>query len=102
MRVSQEKVMSYSFQNEIPKTRVNFKLDLHTGGALNAVLHHPEFQREESLWRGVKYLVNTTNCHRNVKIELLDLSKGNLCQDFEDTPEIILFSSQIKACLWRN
>lgn len=26
--------MSNSFQNEIPKARVNIKLDLHTGGLL--------------------------------------------------------------------
>ncbi|MBU9864287.1 type VI secretion system contractile sheath small subunit (plasmid) [Rahnella aquatilis] len=29
--------MSNSFQNEIPKTRVNIKLDLHTGGAQKKV-----------------------------------------------------------------
>ncbi|MGN8278498.1 type VI secretion system contractile sheath small subunit [Pseudomonas sp. SMN5] len=28
---------SYSFQNEVPKTRVNIKLDLHTGGAQKKV-----------------------------------------------------------------
>ncbi|HBA9513549.1 TPA: type VI secretion system contractile sheath small subunit [Escherichia coli] len=29
--------MSSSFQNEIPKARVNLKLDLHTGGAKKKV-----------------------------------------------------------------
>jgi len=29
--------MSNSFQNEIPKARVNIKLDLHTGGAQKKV-----------------------------------------------------------------
>ncbi|EMN6750234.1 type VI secretion system contractile sheath large subunit, partial [Escherichia coli] len=56
---------------------------------LDAVLHHPEFQKVESLWRGVKSLVDKTDFRRNVKIELLDLSKDDLRQDFEDAPEII-------------
>ncbi|HDQ7026985.1 TPA: type VI secretion system contractile sheath large subunit, partial [Escherichia coli O174:H8] len=42
-----------------------------------------------SLWRGVKSLVDKTDFRRNVKIELLDLSKDDLRQDFEDAPEII-------------
>ncbi|HAW3399085.1 TPA: type VI secretion system contractile sheath large subunit, partial [Escherichia coli] len=50
---------------------------------------HPEFQKVESLWRGVKSLVDKTDFRRNVKIELLDLSKDDLRQDFEDAPEII-------------
>ena len=29
--------MSESFQNEVPKSRVNIKLDLHTGGAQKKV-----------------------------------------------------------------
>ncbi|HIA7652054.1 TPA: type VI secretion system contractile sheath large subunit, partial [Escherichia coli] len=49
----------------------------------------PEFQKVESLWRGVKSLVDKTDFRRNVKIELLDLSKDDLRQDFEDAPEII-------------
>ncbi|GDH49234.1 type VI secretion system protein ImpC [Escherichia coli] len=53
------------------------------------MLHHPEFQKVESLWRGVKSLVDKTDFRRNVKIELLDLSKDDLRQDFEDAPEII-------------
>ncbi|HAZ3906645.1 TPA: type VI secretion system contractile sheath large subunit, partial [Escherichia coli] len=53
------------------------------------VLHHPEFQKVESLWRGVKSLVDKTDFRHNVKIELLDLSKDDLRQDFEDAPEII-------------
>ncbi|NDM01517.1 type VI secretion system contractile sheath large subunit, partial [Escherichia coli] len=40
-------------------------------------------------WRGVKSLVDKTDFRRNVKIELLDLSKDDLRQDFEDAPEII-------------
>ena len=43
----------------------------------------------ESLWRGVKSLVDKTDFRQNVKVELLDMSKEDLRQDFEDSPEII-------------
>ncbi|EOA8704939.1 type VI secretion system contractile sheath large subunit, partial [Escherichia coli] len=65
------------------------ELDDQISRQLDAVLHHPEFQKVESLWRGVKSLVDKTDFRRNVKIELLDLSKDDLRQDFEDAPEII-------------
>lgn len=65
------------------------ELDYQINRQLDAVLHHPEFQKVESLWRGVKSLVDKTDFRRNVKIELLDLSKDDLRQDFEDAPEII-------------
>ncbi|EFN8327687.1 type VI secretion system contractile sheath large subunit [Escherichia coli] len=65
------------------------EFDYQISRQLDTVLHHPEFQKVESLWRGVKSLVDKTDFRRNVKIELLDLSKDDLRQDFEDAPEII-------------
>ncbi|HBD3716484.1 TPA: type VI secretion system contractile sheath large subunit [Escherichia coli] len=65
------------------------ELDYQISRQLDAVLHHPEFQKVESLWRGVKSLVDKTDFRQNVKIELLDLSKDDLRQDFEDAPEIV-------------
>lgn len=65
------------------------ELDRQISRQLDAILHHPEFQAVESLWRGVKSLVDKTDFRQNVKIELLDLSKDDLRQDFEDAPEII-------------
>lgn len=64
-------------------------LDHQISRQLDAVMHHPEFQAVESLWRGVKSLVDKTDFRQNVKIELLDLSKEDLRQDFEDAPEIV-------------
>ncbi|HAX9994990.1 TPA: type VI secretion system contractile sheath large subunit, partial [Escherichia coli] len=36
------------------------ELDYQISRQLDAVLHHPEFQKVESLWRGVKSLVDKT------------------------------------------
>lgn len=65
------------------------ELDFQISRQLDAVMHHQEFQKVESLWRGVKSLVDKTDFRQNVKIELLDVSKDDLRQDFEDAPEII-------------
>lgn len=65
------------------------ELDYQISLQLDAVMHHDDFQAVESLWRGVKSLVDKTDFRQNVKIELLDLSKESLRQDFEDAPEII-------------
>ena len=65
------------------------ELDYQISRQLDAVMHSEEFQAVESLWRGVKSLVDKTDFRQNVKVELLDMSKDDLRQDFEDSPEII-------------
>lgn len=63
-------------------------LDEQISRQLDAVMHHEDFQRVESTWRGIKSLVDQTDFRQNVRIELLDVSKDHLVQDFEDVPEI--------------
>ena len=54
------------------------ELDFQISRQLDAVMHHDEFQAVESLWRGVKSLVDKTDFRQNVKIELLSMSKEDL------------------------
>ncbi len=56
---------------------------------LDAILHHPEVQKLESAWRSVKYLVDNTDFRENIKLEILNVSKEDLLEDFEDAPEIV-------------
>lgn len=65
------------------------ELDYQISRQLDVVMHHVEFQKVESLWRGLKHLVDNTDYRQNVKTEILDISKDDLRQDFEDAPEII-------------
>ncbi|MNB62694.1 hypothetical protein D3C81_64280 [compost metagenome] len=65
------------------------ELDHQISRQLDEVMHHPDFKKVESLWRGLDFLVKRTDFRRNTKIELLDISKDDLRQDFEDCPEII-------------
>ncbi|ELY4673554.1 type VI secretion system contractile sheath large subunit [Cronobacter muytjensii] len=64
-------------------------LDAQISRQLDAVMHHSEFQKVESLWRGLKHLVDRTDYRQNVRTEMLDVSKEDLRQDFEDAPEIV-------------
>lgn len=64
-------------------------LDEQISRQLDAVMHHETFQQIESAWRGLQFLVNRTDFRKNVKIEILDVAKDALRQDFEDTPEVI-------------
>jgi type VI secretion system protein ImpC len=55
---------------------------------LDAVLHHPDVQKVESAWRSLKFLVDNTDFRENIKIEILNVTKDELLEDFEDAPEI--------------
>ncbi len=65
------------------------ELDWQISRQLDAVMHHSDFQKVESLWRGLKHLVDRTDYRQNVRTEILDISKEDLRQDFEDAPEIV-------------
>ncbi|MDQ7883805.1 type VI secretion system contractile sheath large subunit [Atlantibacter hermannii] len=64
------------------------ELDYQISRQLDEVMHYQEFQKVESQWRGLKHLIDRTDFRQNVKIEILDISKDDLRQDFEDAPEI--------------
>lgn len=52
--------------------------------AVNHILHHPRFQELERMWMGLAMLVDAIGDKPLVKIELLNLSKQDLLEDFED------------------
>ena len=63
------------------------KIDDTLSRQLDKIMHNAEFQRVESAWRSLKYLVDRTDFKSNVRIELLDVSKTDLADDFEDSPD---------------
>ncbi len=64
------------------------EIDQRLSAQVNEILHHPDFQKLESAWRGLKYLIDKVNFRENVRVELLNCSKQDLIDDFEDSPEI--------------
>ena len=64
------------------------EIDMKLSRQIDEILHHPTFQKLESAWRGLKFLVDRCDFRENIKVELLDCSKEDLLADFEDAPEV--------------
>jgi type VI secretion system protein ImpD len=63
-------------------SRLIVAIDASIGRQLDAVLHHPGFQRLEALWRGVHWLVETGG-DPQVKVRLLDVRWFEIARDME-------------------
>ena len=48
---------------------------------MRRILHHPDFQRLESVWRGVRQLVSDLETDEFLSIYLIDVSKAELAAD---------------------
>jgi len=64
------------------------KIDEKLQNQLDEILHNEEFKKIESTWRSLDYLVSKTNFDENIKIDILNVSKSQLSEDFEDSFEI--------------
>ena len=69
--------------------RMIAEIDAKLGRQMDEILHHPTFQSLESSWRGLQLLVERTDFRENIKIEILNVSKEDLLEDFEDSPEVM-------------
>ena len=56
-------------------------VDEASGELMRRILHHPDFQAVESLWRGLYFLVSRLETDENLKIYLFDISKEELAAD---------------------
>ena len=64
------------------------EIDQKLSAQLDAIMHDPEVQKLESAWRSLKFLVDRTDFRENIKIEIMNASKEELLEDFEDSPEV--------------
>jgi len=54
---------------------------------VNEILHHADFQRLESSWRGLKYLLSQSETGTMLKVKVLNVSKKELLRDLQRAPE---------------
>ncbi|MBQ4246100.1 MAG: type VI secretion system contractile sheath large subunit [Succinivibrio sp.] len=54
------------------------ELDKKISAQINAVIHHEDFAKMESAWRGLSYLVNNTQTSESMKIRVMNISKKDL------------------------
>ncbi len=56
---------------------------------MDEILHHPSVRELESSWKALAFLLERTDFRENIVIEILNVSKQALIDDFEDVPETI-------------
>jgi len=64
------------------------ELDRRLSLQVNEILHHADFQQLESAWRSLKFLVDHVDFRENIRVDLLNASKEDVHEDFEDSPEL--------------
>ncbi|CRN07744.1 type VI secretion system contractile sheath large subunit [Pseudomonas fulva] len=69
--------------------RMIAEIDAKLSRQMDEILHSPGFQSLEASWRGLQLLVDRTDFRENIKLELLNASKQDLLDDFEDSPEVM-------------
>jgi type VI secretion system protein ImpC len=65
------------------------EIDAKLSSQMDEILHNAQFQKLESSWRGLKFVIDRCDFRENVKVELLNCSKEDLLADFEDAPEVV-------------
>lgn len=63
-------------------------LDQKLSTQVDVIIHNKEFQQLESAWTSLKFLVDRTDFRENIKVEVMNVTKTDLLDDFEDAPEI--------------
>ncbi|MBL8733424.1 MAG: type VI secretion system contractile sheath large subunit [Planctomycetes bacterium] len=71
-------------------------IDSLLSAQLNEILHHPDFQRLEAAWRGLKQFVSSTETGEFQKIRVLDVGKTELLRDFQSASEFT------ESALWKK
>jgi type VI secretion system protein ImpC len=54
---------------------------------MNAIVHHPDFQKLEGSWRGLNHLVKNSLTGTQLKIRVLNVNKKDLLKDLERAVE---------------
>ena len=64
------------------------ELDARMSAQVNEILHQAAFQKLESAWRGLRFMIERVDFRENIRVELLNVTKGELLQDFENEPDL--------------
>ncbi|RKG29636.1 type VI secretion system contractile sheath large subunit [Acinetobacter tianfuensis] len=59
------------------------EIDALISQQLSQIMHHEEFQKIESTWRGLYYFCQETPSHSLIKIRMLNTTKKELVKDFQ-------------------
>lgn len=63
--------------------KLKAELDRKLSEQINLILHNPEFQKLESAWRGLAYLVDNSETGKDLKIKVMNITKDELGKMFK-------------------
>src|SRR6266542_1900938 len=63
------------------------EIDKKLSSQLNEIMHQSDFQKLESTWRGLHYLVHQSETGESLKIRVLNVGKRELFKDLEKAAE---------------
>jgi hypothetical protein len=58
-------------------------IDADLSRQLATIMHHPDFQRLEGSWRGLRSLVDRTESHGTLRIQILDVCRHELSSEVD-------------------
>ena len=64
--------------------RMIAEIDAKISAQMDEILHNEKFQALESRWRGLYMLVERTDFRQNIEMEIINVSKKELLEDFEE------------------
>ena len=64
------------------------EIDGRLSKQMDAIMHHPSFRGLEGAWRGLAFVLARTDERENCRIDILNVSKQALLEEFEDVPEV--------------
>lgn len=68
--------------------RMLAEIDEKISKQMDEILHNKKFQELESRWRGLYMLVERTDFRQNIEMEIINVSKEELLDDFEECLDI--------------
>jgi type VI secretion system protein ImpC len=72
------------------------RIDVMVNDQINEIMHHDQFKQMESNWRSLNDLILNTNFKADVMIDILDVNKEELHEDFENNAVDITGSALFK------
>ena len=82
--LSDDSVISDDILDTIDKMMA--KLDEKLSAQVNEIIHHPEYQKLESSWRGLAYTVNNTESDASLKVLVMNVGKSELDRELRAYP----------------
>jgi len=88
-RIVQEIVSSHVVAGPDPRQpELLARVDRMLGDLMWAILHHPDFQALESIWRGLFFLLRRIETGLALKVQIFDISKDELAADLLSAADI--------------